>query len=264
MQGPRAKQGGYRAYLIQELKRRKAAHPQYSMRAFAKFLGLDSGFLSRVLGGTKDLSPDRSEEIARKLGLSAEGVLAFRGQVEHELGNQAEPSITQTTIPLDQFEIIADWHHFAILGLVTCVDFRPQPAWISQRLGVPELSVIDALGRLIRLGYLEQLSDGGLRKPQTHVTTPSGTPSPALRHMHAQLMEKAKDALLTQPIDKRDITSLSGSIDPNLIPQAKEEIRRFRARMKELFVSSKTPTQVYQLNVQLFELTQNEEEGTCL
>ena len=73
--------------------------------------------------------------------------------------------------------------------------------------------------------------------------------------MHSQLIEKAKDALHTQSVENRDITSVSVSLDPEVIPLAKEEIRKFRARMKELLTQSQAPTKVYQLNIQFFELT---------
>jgi hypothetical protein len=69
--------GDYRAELTSELDRRKAKNPRYSLRAFARDLGMTPAALSNVLSGRRNLSVDASIEIAEKLGYSPENVRKF-------------------------------------------------------------------------------------------------------------------------------------------------------------------------------------------
>lgn len=59
----------YRIYLKQEFAKRKAKNSRYSLRAFARSLGWDIGFVSRLLAGKCLLSLDLADTVARKLRL---------------------------------------------------------------------------------------------------------------------------------------------------------------------------------------------------
>jgi hypothetical protein len=63
------KTGSYRDLLKRELESRCGRNPRYSLRAFAKDLGLSAPRLSHVLNGRFGLSRAAAEAIADKLGL---------------------------------------------------------------------------------------------------------------------------------------------------------------------------------------------------
>ncbi|BBM83651.1 hypothetical protein [Candidatus Uabimicrobium amorphum] len=62
----------YVEYLCNELQDRVARNPQYSLRAFAKFLDIDASFLSKVMSRKKVLSLKKVDEIVEKLRLTEE------------------------------------------------------------------------------------------------------------------------------------------------------------------------------------------------
>jgi transcriptional regulator with XRE-family HTH domain len=62
----------YRVHLKQELRNRKARNSRYSIRAFAKSLSVDNGYLSKLLSGKALLSLDLADQISRKLRLPGE------------------------------------------------------------------------------------------------------------------------------------------------------------------------------------------------
>ncbi len=68
-------------YLHEELERRKKKNPQYSLRAFALFLKLDPGSLSRILTEKKELSLIRSLRISDRLALTEESRQLFMSSV---------------------------------------------------------------------------------------------------------------------------------------------------------------------------------------
>jgi PAS domain-containing protein len=64
-------------YLASDLKRRKEINSRYSLRAYARYLGLDPSALSRVLAGKQELSLPVSLRVVKKLKLSLEEKQTF-------------------------------------------------------------------------------------------------------------------------------------------------------------------------------------------
>ena len=60
----------YRTLLLNEFTARIARNKRYSKRAFAKRLGVDNGYLSKLLSGKILLSLDVAGKMAEKLALS--------------------------------------------------------------------------------------------------------------------------------------------------------------------------------------------------
>lgn len=61
----------YREYLLTYLEKKKKNNVQYSMRAFARDLGISPSTLSETLNRHHGLTPKSSEKIADRLNLSA-------------------------------------------------------------------------------------------------------------------------------------------------------------------------------------------------
>lgn len=60
----------YRIRIQNEYKARAAKNSRYSQSAYAKFLGLDTTYLSKLLNGKILLSLDLAEQITKKLKLT--------------------------------------------------------------------------------------------------------------------------------------------------------------------------------------------------
>ena len=67
----------YRIHLAAELKRRKTKNPRYSQRAFATFLGIHNGFLSKLLKSKALLSLDTAADICKRLKLTGDARTEF-------------------------------------------------------------------------------------------------------------------------------------------------------------------------------------------
>jgi transcriptional regulator with XRE-family HTH domain len=68
----------FRLLLRRELRKRKNANPQYSMRAFARFLGVNPTFLSQVLRGTRSVSQIMLLKMATRLKLEEGRIEKFK------------------------------------------------------------------------------------------------------------------------------------------------------------------------------------------
>jgi uncharacterized protein (TIGR02147 family) len=256
----------YRSQLQSELRRRQVVNPRFSMRAFARTLGLSPAFLSKLLRGQKGLSTRNALAIADRLGYSDDETARFcqlvqlsairdsrlRDRIEagSEGGRDRHDFVP---LGLDEFHSIADWHHYAILELLETRDARSEAGWIAARLGIRRDEAESALERLTRLGLIVERR-GRLVKAERYVATPSEIPSGALREFHTQQLELAKRALGERAIGERDITGVTIAIDPAKLEEAKAEVRRFRRRLARLLDGS-GPTEVYHLAIQLYPLS---------
>jgi uncharacterized protein (TIGR02147 family) len=257
----------YRGQLSAELARRRLTHPSYSLRAFARTLGLSPAFLSKLLSGQKDLSLEKAALIAERLGYNREEIAQFCHLVQlgkartvrlrDALGQDESETREFAPLTLEAFQVISDWQHYAILELVSCRGFKMSGEYVARRLGIEAAQAVAALNRLVRLGLLKQ-SKGRWVKSSAFIATPTDKPSRALRNFHAQMIEKAKLAIELQPTDSRDITGLTVPISRDKLEVAKQEIRAFRRRMAKLMDSSR-PDSVYQLNIQFFSLSASED-----
>jgi uncharacterized protein (TIGR02147 family) len=265
--------------LESELKRRQRINSAYSLRAFARDLGMTAGYLSLVLAGKRQFSLERITQVMQKLGYSATQVSQFLGAMHPaavgspkrgprvrklprrplSADDVVDPDENVVTLQLDAFQTVSDWYHAAILELTRCADFHGSPEWIAGRLRITVSEAAQACERLLRLGLLARGADGRLAKTDNFLSIPSGTPSRALRSYHAQFLEKAKAALDAQNVDERDITNLVVAVDPQQLPALKEEIKQFRRRIGQLLDGplGKDPKEVYQLGIQLFRLSES-------
>lgn len=113
-----------------EFDRRRAANRRYSLRGFARSLGLDHASLSQILRGRRRLTARSVQALGRKLHLPASDI-AEHAQLEHEA---------------------------AVLAAVGRPGFRPSSRWLANVTGIPVDAVNVTLQRLLRKRRLTMIS----------------------------------------------------------------------------------------------------------
>lgn len=254
-QGPRA------ALTIQdllkaELARRCRQNPAYSLRSFAKSLGLSPGYLSNLLKGQRRFTPKTLALVSEQLSLDPTELARFRRAASRKPAVDDLEGASYRRIELDQFQFIADWFHFAILELTTLRDFEASPKYIARKLGINSHQAADALSRLERLGYLARDKRGKLKLVEEHNTT-IGRPvaHAAAREQQRQFLELALKALQETPLEKRSQTSMTMAIPADRLPEATEAITEFRRKLTALLQRPGARDSVYQLSISFFPLT---------
>lgn len=256
----------YREFLNSELERRSHLNKQYSLRAFARDLGMLPQVLSLVINGKKNISSEVAIELARKLKLSSDEVSYFHDLVElsqaksenlkevirYRLTKYKENQSYQI-LQQDIFKIISDWYHYAILELTFTEDFKYDVDWISKRLDISPSEVRKAIERLISFELLEE-ANGSVKKTSVNIATTQDLPSAAIRKATKQHLALSSNALEEQPVETRDFGTMTMAIDPKKIPQAKKMIRAFRRDLSE-FLETGDRTEVYSFCTQLISLT---------
>ncbi len=247
----------FRNFLRSELLRRCRSNPRYSLRAFAKALDYDTSSLSKIIQGKRPVGPKAMTRFGQRLGLSTETIHDYIFEEKaSQLQNYVSKPSAYHSLSSDQFEVISDWYHYAILELISVEGFQKRTAWIARALGITVKETDLAIHRLKRVGLLKT-SNGKWEETcgDQLSTLGSASTSKALRSMQKQLLEKAIDAMENIPLEKRDQSSMTMAIDSNKIEEAKEKIKRFRREMKMLLTRGNRHDSVYSMTISLFPLT---------
>ncbi len=258
-------------FLLDAFAEMQKADSQLSVRKWAKRMGLSTHTqLVMLMQGKRPLRQRHVEFLSKGIGLGSQERLYFQALVQFDSAKTVEekevyrvwlaelnPGKDFKTRELDEFKVIADWVHCAILAMTHLKDFEGTPEAIHGRLGGEATisQVRSALERLMELKLLALGEDGKLRPTANRITSKNDQIDLGARKYHKDVAQLAIEAVDEQPVDLREFQSFAMSIPTDKIPLAKEMLRRFRAQLSAALGSDEAD-QVYQCNLQFFQLTQ--------
>lgn len=250
-------QNHLREYLQDALLQGRLRNPSYSLRALAKKASLSPSALSEILNGKRKVSIDKAKSILKSLNTNPETTeFILKSISKKDLNSRAQQQLS-----IDQFYLIAEWYHFAILSLSETEDFSDSPEWISQRLNISLTLASKALERLERLGALIRNSKGKLVYSGLQLNTPDEIAHRGLKQQHAEVLELCLQSLQTHEIQLRDFIGVTMTLDPQDIPLAKKLLREFTGRFCNRLEKGRKK-EVYRLNLQLIPLTDVKRGGS--
>lgn len=250
----------YIRQLEEHFQERKNRNPIYSLRAYARDLGLHPSTLSKVLKGERGLPFSDLEAVAVRLDLSVHDREKFFSSVLKSRGVKLERQKVWPTSDLkvlksdSHFQILAEWEHYAILSLLKTEDFRSDIKWVSERLGISVKRCETVIDNLMKAGLLEIDSEKQWTRTYPKFTSTDGVGAIALKVAHLNEMRLAMSKLWDVPIEKRDFCSMMMTINPKFLKAAKKITRSYFRQMEE-FLDKGPQTEVYQLAVQFFPVT---------
>lgn len=248
----------FQNYLSNELQRRLADNPRYSLRAFARDLDIEPSLLSKILRRKIPLTDGMFQRISTRLRLPGDILNTLKwttfpeGLEDYSVD---EPSVDY--IAVEEFLMISDWYHYAILEMTSLKDFRPEALWFTERLGLPLEIIEPALERLLKLGLLVQTESGWQTSSRFSSTLKQQSTSQALRNRQCQVLQKAIHAIETAPVEARDNSAITLALNLKVLPAVQQKIKHFR-RMLATFIEEESrgeQTEVYELAIALFPLT---------
>tara|TARA_B110001454_G_C12723074_1_gene435708 strand:+ start:7097 stop:7834 length:738 start_codon:yes stop_codon:yes gene_type:complete len=236
----------FRNILQQEFLRRGSKNPNYSLRGYAKFLGIHHSTLSGLLSGKRAITNKAISSLSLKLGLFPDNFSKENNfkLPRHEL------------IEEDVFNRISEWYFDAILELSKVKSFDFNPSNIGRFLGISEPQASIAVETLLRLKLLKKNKDGYeiVHANSTNLSSHEKT-SAAMRKYQKSILEKSIEALEIVDRADRDHTSTTMAIRKSDLPKAKKVIKDFRHKLSALLqVDQENFDEVYQLQVSLFPL----------
>jgi uncharacterized protein (TIGR02147 family) len=243
--------------LRERLHAAKRRNPRFSLRAFAKQVGVDHSTLSQVLRNKRRLSARALAAVGKRLGLSEEVIGAY-GQSQRKKGQaqSAPENLRSFHFDLDTFQLLSAWYHSAILELIEVSGFRTDSRWIASTLGIAVEDVNVALQRLLRLGLLGMsgrsrwIDKSGDAEFHTGALTEA-----ASNQMNQEIHELAIEAIgrieSEHRVHRQMVVALDSTKLGRLTMLAEEFLKELRAAVSE----NATKDDVYQVEISLFPMT---------
>jgi uncharacterized protein (TIGR02147 family) len=252
-------------YLKFEFQARKKRRPQYSLRAFARDIGLSPSTLSEILNGKLFLSEERVIQVSKKLNLNGNQVEHWvdlikmensSSKVEKEVASvkvKARLKNEKGNISLDLFQVISDWYHYALLELIDIDSKYQNHKYAALALNIDEVTVKESWERLIKVGLAEK-SDESYKAKTLATFAGEDVPSAALRNFHAGLMNKALVAQEIQTLENKEFLSIVFSFAHKDLKDIKDELYKFLIDLTNKYSQKNNKDSVYCLGTQLFDL----------
>ena len=244
---------------------------RYSLRAFARDLGVSAGHLSEVLENQHGLSNASATKIGKKIGLTGDELVHFCDLVELDSGrNQTMKQLARERIQLrlqqrvndpislDLLRVVGDWYHMVILELTYLPGFKKLKTqnevteYVAKRLKLPVLEAKHAVMRLLQIQMLVE-ENGTFKAAEDFTFSSNHIPSEVIKKYHQQILSKASDALADQSLEEREFNCVTFSFDLEQMPHAKEDIRKFKREFLKKYNNQNNPNSVYSMSIQLFQ-----------
>lgn len=247
---------GFREYLRQELQMRSQINSRYSLRSFARTLGVSASGLSMMMAGKTPVTLSFIEKVAMKLKIADEKTKSFQLELLNEKSQSPFKLKNFEFIDEDRFAIIKEWYHYAILNLMRTKGFQAKPAWIARRLGITLPEAQSAVEKLQRVGLL-QMKNGKWVDASSKFTSHANTKSTneAARANQKVLFSKAQESIENDAFEKRSHSGCTIAFSTQDIEKARLFITKFRKEFMSEFDRSVNADEVYHLSVGLFSLT---------
>jgi uncharacterized protein (TIGR02147 family) len=257
----------YRLFLRDFYERTKQSKPYYSFRFIASRVGINPGFIFRLMSGKVHLGLKKIEAFADLLELNGrerdyfvELVRLGRAKRDEDIREsfkrlQSIRGVQFTTIADDQLEFFGKWHHMAMRSLLSIYPFTGKN---YRRLGamlVPPLSANDAresVKLLARLGLVRCNRNGTFEVLDTFVSSAEKWSSMAIHAYQRTSIDLSIKALEDLSKDERDISTVTFTCSKKQLETLRERLQEIRQEM--LVLSQDCPDEdcVMQLNLQLF------------
>jgi uncharacterized protein (TIGR02147 family) len=256
----------YVSILAHAFELRASRRKNYSIRAFARDLGIKPSNLSGVLRGVHGMSGELAREVSVKLGFTKRESDYFVALVEsrHSRSKLAREkakakiqklaSSRQTTkLEKESTHFLSTWIYPAALELITLCGPKTNAELIAKKLKIVLKEAEQALAVLIQLRLVKETSQG-LVRVEEHLSAVGNTPSATLRGFHKQIMDLGKRAIEEQKIENRKFMSATFSFDSKKTEEARAWLDEMYENFLNNFAGAGSSDSVNAVGIQFFRV----------
>jgi uncharacterized protein (TIGR02147 family) len=259
----------YRLYLKEFYEDRKKANSFFSYRYMGAKVGMDPGYLVKVIQGKYHIAESSVAKFTALCKLDEKESAYFSAMVSFAKAK----SETQTKLNFEkllslknvksarleahQYEFYKQWHYSAVRALLGWYNFSGNYRDLGRKLS-PAISAKEAkqaVRLLEKLDLIRKNKNGRYELTNTVITTGKDWKSIAVREFQLQTMDRARESLTRHEKELRDISTVTISVAFSEIEEIKARIGELRSSILNLASENPNPDSVYQLNIQLVPLT---------
>lgn len=265
----------FRVFLKDYYQKRRQKDRKFSIRFFARRAGLRSqNYLKVVMDGQRSLTPRNIPKFIKGLNLNTNQAEYFEALVNLNQARDAnerqnhmdriehlKKKNAAVTLKGRQLEVFSAWQNIVIYEMATQDGFNLDPAHISRKLKgqITPDQAQDALNLLWEVGMITKDEAGKWKAVAVQIASPEQIPKDILLKLHEGFWKKGTEAMKQLPPEQKDMRSLTVGLTKEQVPLFKEKLRAFSREMNTLF-STGRGKDVFQLNIQFFQLTKSDDE----
>jgi uncharacterized protein (TIGR02147 family) len=256
----------FREILAADFSERKQRRPSYSVRSYARDLGMNASTLAGAMQGRYGISLATAKQVAERLQLDKKQTQFFIDLVEsqhsrasfqkkeatHRLKKHS-PTVELENLSPEESDLTIKWFFFAVLEYLTVhrkVESRKQ---IADALRLSEIDVERAIDLLLKQKLVKR-TGSGYERIKKHTMVQSKVPSTLIREFHKQVLDLAKQAIDEQPIANRKYINTVLSFDSAKTAEARSWLETANEEFVSKFSTSPTSDKVYLFGFHLFQL----------
>lgn len=268
----------YRQFLNDWHEWKKSENSNYSGALFAKKAEVKSHtLLGMVVRGKRNLSYKTIRAFLKALGLetkeniyfeklvlfnqahSKEDKSAFFNELHTVSSGEGKKLLTELK---DYAEFLSHWYVVAVRELVALENFRADPAWISKKLKnkISKREAGQAWHLLLKLGLVEKNKDGKWKIVHKVMDFDFGMIDFSIQHFHKEYLERTREAIEKEPLEERELSSLTISLTQEELEELKQKIKSFRKEINLSYTNDSNEKNQKQhvaaVNMQLLVLTE--------
>jgi uncharacterized protein (TIGR02147 family) len=262
----------YRTYIQDVIKAHKEAGIKLTNRWFAQRMEINSSsWLTSVLLGKKGLSTQSANRISWIFGhnkletLYFDKLVRFNQAKNDERRNAFYQEIVKLkksrkaiTVKEDQYEFYTRWYHSVVRSLIGLFPVKDNYREIAEKIR-PEITpaqVKKSIQLLERLELIRKNRKGEYELTSNVITSGEKVASLAVTNFQRETMRLASESLDRCSGDIRDISTQTVGISSKCYQDIVQLAREFRKQVSEMANADEAADRVYQLNIQLFPLSE--------
>jgi uncharacterized protein (TIGR02147 family) len=264
----------YRSFLADFFAAKKKDNFHFSVRMVAYRLGCNPGFFTRVLKGTRNLSPHYILKLTDVLKLNTKQKKYFELLVNY---NQAKKQIEKDhyfrqldifrsskvkTTALAQHAMYAEWFYVVLrelINIIPCKNFSEATCRLIAKHFDPRVrpdQIRQALAILDDVGMLKRSGNGTFTVRERFITTGMDIPQVIINRVLIQFIDLARFAVDRFPRQERSLSTLTFSVSERGFEKIREKLDQYRREILSIVNEERdTIDRVYHLNMHLFPVT---------
>lgn len=268
----------YRDFLKSYYDKRKEEMPFYSYRMMGDKLGLDSSYLYRVLQKKQHLPAHAlpaAKDILALNGRSAEYFdLLYSAAVSKDKGKREElmakalalRDVDRHSLEAAELKLLRNWWIPAVRAYLELNGGVVNIKQIANDICPPitEAQAEDAVEILKEVGLVKKLASGKLALTEAHLTAGGPEKAAAVREFQKQVLSLASDALDNIPVNERNISTLTLSVDQSCFEDLGDMLREFRRLVQKRVDEAKNPDRVMQLSMAFYPVARKGDLGSLM
>ena len=160
-----------------------------------------------------------------------------------------------------ELQVLAKWYILPILEMIRLKDFIYDANWLSKRFNsIISASEMENVFKLLLDLELVKEKNGSLVITNKILFSGGKIPSELIKNYHAAILPTAQDPLYKVDMGSREYAAASIAVRKEDLQKLKKEIRKFHQKILQYGASITGADDIYQLNLQFFPLTSQEEK----